>query len=63
MQDEENDGDNDQNVNPATNFREARADSTTEKAKQPKHEQNDDDSPQHEIAPFERSIFLESHRI
>jgi hypothetical protein len=40
-------------VNPVTNFREVWADSPAEKAEQPEHEKNNDDSPQHEISPFE----------
>jgi hypothetical protein len=53
MQDDEYDGDNDQNMDPTAGFREAWTDSPTEKAEQPQDEQNYDDSPQHEVSPFE----------
>jgi hypothetical protein len=53
MQYEEDDGDNDQDVNPTADLREARKHAPTEKAEQPKYEQNYDDRPQHEISPFE----------
>jgi hypothetical protein len=53
MQYDEDDGDNDQNVNPTASLREARIYSPTEKAEQPQDYQNYDDRPQHEISPFE----------
>jgi hypothetical protein len=52
-QNDENDGDNDQNVDPTACLRESWTYVPTEKAKQPQDEQNHDDSPQHEISPFE----------
>jgi hypothetical protein len=52
MQYDEDDGNNDQSMNPTTCLREAGTYITTEKAEQPQDYQNDDDSPQHEISPF-----------
>ena len=50
------DGDNDQNMDPTSGFREARTDPPTEKAKQPQDYENYNDNPKqrHEISPFER---------
>ena len=50
---DEDDGNNDQNMDPAACFREAWANASTQKAEQPQDDQNYDDSPQHEISPFE----------
>jgi hypothetical protein len=47
------DGDDDQDMDPTAGFREAWADSPAEKAEQPQYYQDYDDSPQHEISPFE----------
>ena len=44
---------NDQDVNPIAGTREARTDVPAEKAEQPQDEQDNNDSPQHEISPFE----------
>jgi hypothetical protein len=53
VQNDENDRDNDQKMDPTARLREARAYVPTEKAEQPQHYQNYDNSPQHEISPFE----------
>jgi hypothetical protein len=53
MQYDEYDGDNDQDVNPTAEAREPWTYVPTQKAEQPQDEQNNDDSPQHEISPFE----------
>jgi len=54
-QNDQDDGNNDQNMNPVANVRETRADSSTEEAEQPKYDQDDDNYPQkrHDISPFE----------
>jgi hypothetical protein len=49
----EYDGDDEQDVDHVAGLRETRADAPAEKAEQPQHDQNHDDSPQHEISPFE----------
>jgi hypothetical protein len=53
MQYDEYDGDNDQRVNPTAGLWEAWTDSSTKEAEQPQYYQDYDDSPQHEISPFE----------
>jgi hypothetical protein len=53
---DEYDGDNDQKMDPTAGARKAWAYVPAQKAKQPQYDQNDNDSPQHEISPFERSI-------
>jgi hypothetical protein len=52
VQDDEDDGEDDQQMNPTAGFREAGADVSTEEAKQPEHNQDYDDSPQHGPSPF-----------
>jgi hypothetical protein len=52
LQDKEYDGDDDQSVNPAASFREARTDIATEKTEQPQDYKNNDNGPQHKISPF-----------
>jgi hypothetical protein len=54
VQYDEYDDDNDQNMDPTACLRKAWTYVTTEKAKQPQNYENHDDSPQHEISPFER---------
>jgi hypothetical protein len=51
LQYDEYDGDDDQNVDPIANAREAWTDVPTEKAEQPQYDENHDDSPQHERPP------------
>jgi hypothetical protein len=53
VQYDEYDGDYDQSMDPTACFREAWAYVSTQKAEQPQYYQNYDDSPQHEISPFE----------
>jgi hypothetical protein len=53
VQNDEYDHDNDQNVNPIAGAWESWAYVPTQEAEQPQDEQNHDDSPQHEISPFE----------
>jgi hypothetical protein len=53
VQYDEYDGDNDQSMNPTACFREAWTNVPAEKAEQPQDYQNHDDSPQHEISPFD----------
>jgi len=53
VQYDEYDGDNDQCMDPTAGLREAWADSATEKAEQPQDDQDYNDSPQHEVSPFE----------
>jgi hypothetical protein len=43
-------------MDPTAGARQAWTDVPTEKSEQPQDEQNNDDSPQHEISPFDRSI-------
>jgi hypothetical protein len=52
VQDDEDNGNDDQDVNPIASFREATTDPATKKAKQPQDEQNYDDCPQHFVSPF-----------
>jgi hypothetical protein len=52
MQYDEDHCDDNQNMDPTSESREAWADVPTEKAEQPQYDQNYDDSPQHEISPF-----------
>jgi hypothetical protein len=52
LQQDEYDGDNDQNVNPAAGARKAWTDVPAEKAKQPKYDKNHNNCPQHEISPL-----------
>jgi hypothetical protein len=47
------DGDDDQSMNPTAGLREPGTDVPAEKAEQPQDYQDYDDSPQHEISPFE----------
>lgn len=42
-----------QNMDPTACFRKSRTNVPTEKAEQPQYYQDYDDSPQHEISPFE----------
>jgi len=53
VQYDEYDGDNDQRMDPTAGLWEPWADIPTEKAEQPQDDKNYDDSPQHEISPFE----------
>jgi hypothetical protein len=52
VQDDENNGDNDQSMNPTASAWEAWTYVPTEKAKQPQDYENYNDSPQHEIFSF-----------
>jgi hypothetical protein len=56
VQYDEDDGDNDQSVDPTAGARESWTYVPTEKAKQPQDYQNHNDCPQHGLSPFERSI-------
>jgi hypothetical protein len=56
LQYDEYDDDNDQNMNPTAGAREPWTNVPSEKSEQPQYDQNYDDSPQHEISPFERSL-------
>jgi hypothetical protein len=53
VQYDENDGNNDQSMDPIASAWETWTDVSTEKAEQPQHEQNYDDGPNHEISPIE----------
>jgi hypothetical protein len=55
-QNDEDDGNHQQGMNPTTGLREARADVSTEKAKQPEDEQDNNNGPQHEISPFQQFV-------
>jgi rubredoxin len=50
---DEDNGDNDQNVNPGTEVRQGWNYDRTKKAQQPQDYQNHDNNPQHEVSPFE----------
>ena len=50
---DEYDGDNDQKVDPTASAREAWTYVPTEETEQPQYYENHDNSPQHEISPFE----------
>jgi hypothetical protein len=53
MQYNEDHDDDNQNMNPAAGLREAWTYISPEEAEQPQDQENYDDSPQHEISPFE----------
>jgi hypothetical protein len=54
MQDDEYDGDHDQGMDPTACLWKTWHNAPAEKAKQPQDDQNYDDSPDHNISPFER---------
>lgn len=56
VQDDEDDGDDDQKMDPAAGFRELWAYVSTKEAKKPQHDQDHDDCPQHGYAPFEKLV-------
>lgn len=53
VQNDEDGGNNEQSMDPAACLRETWTDAPTEITEQPQNYQNYDDSPQHEISPFE----------
>jgi len=53
VQNDENDCNHQQSMYPITGLRDALTDVPAEKAEHPQDDKNDDDSPQHEISPFE----------
>jgi hypothetical protein len=53
VQNDEYDDDDDQNMNPTASLWESWTYVPTEKTEQPQDKQDHDDSPQHEISPFE----------
>jgi len=52
VQSDQDDGNNEQGVNPIPGARKPWADIRAKEAKQPQYKQDYDDSPQHEISPF-----------
>jgi hypothetical protein len=56
VQDDEYDDNDDQDVDPIAGFGEAMKYIPSKSAKQPQDQQNNDDSPQHEISPFETAV-------
>jgi hypothetical protein len=56
VQNDEDDGNHDQDVNPIAGARESRTYIPAEKAEQPQDKQNHDDGPQHEVFPFDARL-------
>jgi len=50
---DEDDGNNDQNMDPTTKLWESWTDSPTKETEQPKNKQDNNNCPQHKISPFE----------
>jgi hypothetical protein len=51
VQNNQNDGNDDQNMDPTADARETWADIPAEKAKQPQNDQDNNDCPQHKKSP------------
>jgi len=61
VQNDQYDGDDDQCVNPITGAREIWTDIPPKEAEQPKHNQDDDDGPKHDVTPS--YLGNENHRV
>ena len=53
IQYDENDSDNEQSMDPTARFRKSWTDVFAKIAEEPQYNENNDDSPQHEISPYE----------